>query len=960
MMRTRSARHPGQSRDLLGRVRSDDGQSLVLVLMVSVLTLLMVITATTAVTVQIRPAKASLDSGAALAAAESGLEDFIAQVNQNCPVVLGCSWLGVNPTRSNPAVPVNVQTTAGVAVAGADGSGATKESFQWQITSLDNASGKVRVKSVGQVPMGGSTPGKFRTKTLVADIVGTPGFPDFQYYTTFETFSSDYLSSLYANRYINVTLPSNDNDFQDSQIASPGPGLLHWSGTSASGVSMADQTKICEDLYQGSAVTGPGRGTAGAYPQNTPFFAGSDFAWYHETGSWAPSSGAAQTLSHDDACDVAFEAGMVMNGPIYSQDSYLVDSYHSSSGSCSNNTNQNPAFNAQTVPTRTDLAYSLFQGTPATLQPNGNYFRTYATYGESSSNGGTPATNDPGNLGCLKFPQRTTQAVVLPDTTAKAKNHGPCIYTGPTRVQVKNGTAFVTSPGTPAVPGSRCYSSDPSYLNNNGLGVNGVVHAAVPVDHLIVYVQNPPAAVPATATATNRIFDVRTNLGTPAPTATDGLDGTWTGTYSAATPCPVTPVDPTKQRNFDCETGAKPNPAKEDVFTNIKKAVDDALKTPAGPAAGFATTLENLIKAQMGGATLVTAAPTTLNNGQVRYLVKVTAAAATNVVTPAPKFGTIDPFLQPTDGASTATTQPWNVTITRYSCTNVLNCTGVTPSPSPTATVLVNNKKLTQTTTVSVDSSGKFPWFGSSQTDPANDVTPYSNGYGDAYVEGTVQGNLSVVAEHDLLLTNTVDYANVNRSTTTDGAAYVAGHNIRVYRPLSCVKADPAGATHPTTPGWCPNDISGADTSPSPKWSSKYPPAQQYKDSTAPSIVTGSDKNSTTAIYGLFFSLGSRDASGQRVGGSFMVDNVARGADNGILNLTGGLYQYHRGITKLQWKDNPGGSNIERPGMSLTFNYDNMRAGQAPNGGSRVPWVPTPAGRTGTRTWNVVSMSTGA
>jgi Tfp pilus assembly protein PilX len=947
-------------RRVLRQARADEGQSLILVMMVSVLTLLLVIAATTALTAQIKPARASLDSGAALAAAESGIEDFIAQVNQNCVVVLGCTWLAQNPTRSNPATPVNVLTAHGASVAGAI-AGSPSEWFQWQIMSLDNSSGKLRLKSTGQVSMGAAT-GKYRTKVLIADITGTPGFPDFQYYTTFETYSSDYLSTLYADRYINVTLASNDNDFSDTQITSTGPGLLHWTGASPAGVSMADQTKICEDLYQGSAASGPGRGTAGAYPGNPSYFAGSDFAWYREAGSWVPRSGAAQTVSHNDACDVAFEAGMVMNGPIYSQDAFLLDSYHSSTNTCSNNTNQNPAFNAQSVAGRTDLAYSLFQGTPTTHQSNGNYFRTYASYGESSSNGGMAATDDSSNLGCTSFPQRTTQAVALPDTTAKAKSHGPCIYTGPTRIQIKNQTAYVTSPGTPAVPGSRCYSSDPNYVNNNS--ATGLVHAAVPIDHSILYVQNPSGGTHPAATAGNRIFDVGTNLSAPAPTFVDNLTGAWSGTYSALTPCPLTPVDPTKRRNFDCETGTNANPGKEDVLGNIKTAVDNALRAPAGSAATFATTLENLIKSKMAPATLVTAAPTTLNTNQVRYLVSVAAGTATTATTPAPSMATVDPFLQPTNGSSTATTQPWTVKITRYSCPTAGNCTGAGASPAPTATVLVNNDQVSQTSTTVVNSSGKFPWFGTDQTDVANDVTQYATGYGDAYVEGTVKGNLSVVAEHDLVLTNAVTYNNNATSTTTDGAAYIAGHYVRIYRPLSCVSADPAGAVHPTTPGWCPNDLSGADTSPSPKWSSKYPPSQQYKASTAPSLLTSCGgyctKNSTASIYGLFFSLGSRDATGQRVGGSFMVDNVARGDDNGILKLTGGLYQYHRGITKLQWKDNPGGSNIDRPGESLTFNYDNMRVGQAPNGGSRVPWIPTPAGKTGTRTWNVLSMSTGS
>jgi hypothetical protein len=55
------------------------------------------------------------------------------------------------------------------------------------------------------------------------------------------------------------------------------------------------------------------------------------------------------------------------------------------------------------------------------------------------------------------------------------------------------------------------------------------------------------------------------------------------------------------------------------------------------------------------------------------------------------------------------------------------------------------------------------------------------------------------------------------------------------------------------------------------------------------------------------------------------------------------------------------GSTTKMPGMTLTYTYDNMRAGQAQNGGLRVPWIPTPSNRPigSGRTWNVVSFSTG-
>jgi len=50
------------------------------------------------------------------------------------------------------------------------------------------------------------------------------------------------------------------------------------------------------------------------------------------------------------------------------------------------------------------------------------------------------------------------------------------------------------------------------------------------------------------------------------------------------------------------------------------------------------------------------------------------------------------------------------------------------------------------------------------------------------------------------------------------------------------------------------------------------------------------------------------------------------------------------------------------PGVTLTYNYDNMRQQQQLKGGLRVPWVPNPQNRpsTSSRTWNTVAISTGS
>src|SRR6185503_54538 len=91
-------------RSIFNRLRRDEsGQSLVLVKMIGVMATLMLTTATTALTTQIRPARASVDSGEATAAAQAGLENFLSWVNTNCPPVsgFGCAALTTGLTNKS-------------------------------------------------------------------------------------------------------------------------------------------------------------------------------------------------------------------------------------------------------------------------------------------------------------------------------------------------------------------------------------------------------------------------------------------------------------------------------------------------------------------------------------------------------------------------------------------------------------------------------------------------------------------------------------------------------------------------------------------------------------------------------------------------------------------------------------------------------------------------------------------
>jgi hypothetical protein len=959
-MRTRTPRRPRgpwatAQRGLLAKLselrREDSGQSLVLVMMISILSMLMLTTATTALTGQMKPAKASVDAGEAIAAAQAGIESFLSWVNTNCPPTDGfeCAALTTGLTnKSGITDPLNQQ---GVVITGGDGV-ASVESYWWTVTFA--TSGLARVRSVGQVPTGKPNP-KYLIKTLVADVDAMPSFTNFQYYTKYETYSAEFINNFYKPRSVQVTSGANLNGTTITSRSKP--GSLQWAGTctyvNASTTPLCDpnhSTNICDDLYYPTAA-GPGRGTSTAWNNasrrpsaatQTAMGTDSSFAYYSEDGTYTPASGTAVPVTHNDTCDSSMEPNMVMNGPVYSQDAYLVDRGKDTG----NSKNSKPNFDA--------AAYSVWtgaiNGSQQTLGPNGGYIRPYpGTNGEA-----TLTTNYPTDgSGHTVFPIYQSRALELPEDATEALPLAQCVYTGPTQISVLGNTARITSPMTPA-GSSACYRSTGTFTNVNTIDSEGqsttdpsggVINAQVPLSRTLIYVKNPaPSVKPSLATVASPVFNTTTGLTLPPGSTGNTLTGAWTdnASYVATAACPAT-AQVTQRRNFDCETG-KGNP-KNDVFTAIKTAADAELAaanpTPATLTEAISDELS--VPSQKVG--------TTANS--FWYTVTVTAAASTSsTVTPEAATGT---FLQTTVGKGyTTTTRNWNVKVDRLVCASVSK-----KGDCVTTTTPIVQGTLSKTSSAAagtpMNTTQNFPWRGKqpgdagydaskTYTDPSNDVTPYYHGYGDVYIQGKTTGNVSIIAEHDIIVTNDLTYNNPTVASTSDGLALIANHNVRIYRPMTCATDGALGAT---STGYCPDDLTGAYVDNLTWPLARNHPSYMYVPSIAPSMTNGG----TGSIYATIFTLR----------GSFIADNFFRGEIGHGINIYGGLYQYHRGATSLPYQGRPyQGSGTKMPGISVTYNYDNMRAGQAINGGLRVPYVPPPDGRLTSNTWNVISISTGA
>lgn len=948
-------------RPFLHRLRRDEsGQALILVMFISVLSILMLTTATTALTSQIRPAAGSVDAGRAMAAAQAGVENFLSWVNTNCPPNAGYLCANLHAGVTNSPVVTDPTNQQGTVIAGADGAGTT-ESYYWTVVYA--ASGFARVRSVGQVPTGKSNP-KYRTTTLVADINAVPSFNNFQYYTKYETYSPDFLNSFYGQRTVQITPGFS---LAGTSISTAGAGgSLNWSGvcsydaTTNPGCDQNHSTNICNDLYYPNP-NGSGRGTDTAWnnsvrrPSATveaQMGTDNSFAYYSEPGTYTPSTGSAVSVTHNDVCDSTMEPNMVMNGPIYSQDAYLVDRAKDT-GSSQNS-----------MPDIGGAAYSVWNGvinsTQQAVGANGGYDRAYpGTNGQAYLLGTYPS----GQV----FPIYESNVLDLPADASDALPEAACVYTGPTRIKLSGNIAYITSPLTPAGT-SACYQSTGSFSNVNSTDSTGqsttdpsggVINAQVPINSTIIYVKNAPASVTrSAATKSNPIFSATTSLSLPAATTSNSLapDSSITNTtlYTQASQCPtVWPATLTKQGDFDCETGK--TSVLDDTLSKIKAALT------ALPASSTQTTatVQAAVLSAMNSNAGASLSNTTLPN-ESYYVVTVGTATAS---TPTPTVPATHPaFYQGTDGKGyTTSTATWPITISRYYCSYTSACSGTSGKGSYDKAQTVASGSYSQTASTAgspLNTTENFPWFGKTAgdagydatktyTDMSNDVTQYYHGYGDVYVEGTLQGEASILAEHDIVLTNDVKYSNTTLSggsATTDGLALVATHNVRIYRPMTCVNDGTLGGT---TAGYCPDDTTGVFTD-----NQTWPvagnfPSNMYKADSAPSMTNGG----TSTVYATIFALR----------GSFMADNFYRGSIGSSINIYGGLYQYHRGATSLPYQGRPyQGSTTKMPGIVVNYNYDNMRAGDTANGGLRIPYIPTPQGRQTANTWNVVGISTGS
>jgi hypothetical protein len=415
------------------------------------------------------------------------------------------------------------------------------------------------------------------------------------------------------------------------------------------------------------------------------------------------------------------------------------------------------------------------------------------------------------------------------------------------------------------------------------------------------------------------------------------------------------------------------------AYADLKSTVKAALLADPGnnhTANDLVTAIDNVVK--KANTSDAAGTPTNTDYTSRRWVVTVApsiapfttctpATSTTGPVTttvPAPISASTDPLFGNIDGQQSVTTQNATTCLTATVTLQVGTCsallvlgacvgTKVWGNGSPLLGGGLSIPQFQMIETVKAATATTSTTLASSQFPIATDVTPYAmpasatSGPGDLYVEGTATASMALIAQNDVVVTNSLA-----ASGATNGLEIIAQNNVRAYHPVKCTSVDTT-AVAATTVGFCPNDITGLYSG---VLATAARPDQQYTN-LAPSVT---DLGITAAI----FALGNapttlvcpRPSSGGICGGEITTDNYNRGNALGTLTVTGGAYMAHHGPVGQEWEIAATAGQSSRPnsGYQYTGKYLNLAAALA--GFSTILQTTS----TSPFYWRVLSVSTGS
>lgn len=377
--------------------RDDDGMAMIAVLGVMVvLTAFLLVTLAAAIQ-NLTPTRADQDAKSGMAAAQAGVEEYLARLNAN-----DSYWAQGNTDPTNPAF-----TAAGMSVPGTNSAAAR---FRYQlITSPTETSrtGKIRIRVTGisTAALTGRTVERSLTATLQP-----AGFLDYVYMTDIEASDPDTYASLAYATYKGYAYATNT-----SGTTGANSGTYRY---------LANATRAAGDC---SRYYYDGRSSA-AYTATA-----SSPVMLYNTGTGAITTASATGGSVTAYCrEIQFASGDVINGPLHSNDALKIGG------------------SALFTRPRTESSWPYCQSNPTaecwwgggvpkgTSNTPPGYLPKYAA----------PLAMPPGNESLLQHVEPR-----IDDPSAPA---GPgCLYTGATRITFQGSTMKVYSPNTTSAA-ARC------------------------------------------------------------------------------------------------------------------------------------------------------------------------------------------------------------------------------------------------------------------------------------------------------------------------------------------------------------------------------------------------------------------------------------------------------------------------------------------------------------------------
>lgn len=372
--------------------RAEDGVALVTVLGTMAVLTLFLLTTLALVLGQAPKARTDQDAKAALAAAQAGVDEYVARLTAN-----DSYWTTLNADSTNPAF-----TTAGRAIQGTNGKAA---SYRYKVigTADDIAKkGVIRLQATGISSPG--TGGTTVTRTITATLQ-PKGFLRFIYFSDVEVLDPDLFYdktwvTVNGSSYWNQGSYGNRYRYVDVGAGVPAScGTYYYAGRSnPSYTASATYPVRVADTYNGDAIT-----------------------------STVITSG---TVAGFSCLEIQWATGDIVQGPLHSNDALQVGGNPLFTDPVTESSWANPP----------DASRRWWNsGQPLTMSgTTKGYWPVYAA----------PMSMPNGNADLLKYVEPR-----IDDVTAAA---GPgCLYTGQTRIKFNGTTMDVYSPSTTNAP-SRC------------------------------------------------------------------------------------------------------------------------------------------------------------------------------------------------------------------------------------------------------------------------------------------------------------------------------------------------------------------------------------------------------------------------------------------------------------------------------------------------------------------------